>query len=110
MRVNRKDGFLESKIQTPTAPRNFLVREPLIQRLNDAEERLIIISAGMGYGKTVLLTHYAKRYPDKCAWYHLSSTDNDIMVFARYLGKSVAKVFPEFEPDFSPYLALDQNE
>ena len=57
----KKDGFLESKIQTPTAPRNFLVREPLIQRLNDAEERLIIISAGMGYGKTVLLTHYAKR-------------------------------------------------
>lgn len=110
MSVEKRDGFLESKIQTPTAPRNFLVRERLIQQLNEAEERLIIVNAGMGYGKTVLLTHYAKRYPDKCAWYHLSDTDNDIMVFARYLSKSVAKVLPEFAPDFSPYLALDQNE
>ena len=108
--MEKRDGFLESKIQTPTASRNFLVRERLIERLNEAEERLIIVSAGMGYGKTVLLTHYAKRYPHKCAWYHLSDTDNDIMVFARYLSKSVAKVAPEFVPDFSPYLALDQNE
>ena len=108
--MEEKDIVLESKIQTPTASRNFLVRERLIRRLNDAEERLIIVSAGMGYGKTVLLTHYAKRYPEKCAWYHLSETDNDIMVFARYLHKSVAKVAPEFEPDFSPYMALDQNE
>ena len=106
----KKDGFLESKILTPTASRSFLVRERLIQRLDSAEERLIIVNAGMGYGKTVLLTHYAKRHPDRCAWYHLSDTDNDIMVFARYLSKSVAKVVPEFAPDFSPYLALDQDE
>ncbi|MEG0780959.1 MAG: hypothetical protein RR426_10175, partial [Oscillospiraceae bacterium] len=59
---------------------------------------------------TVLLTHYAKRYPEKCAWYHLSDTDNDIMVFARYLRKAVAKIAPDFSPDFSPYLTLDQNE
>lgn len=110
MCVERKDSFLESKIQTPTASRNFLVRERLIRRLDEAEERLIIVSAGMGYGKTVLLTHYAKRCPERFAWYHLSGTDNDIMVFARYLSKSVAKAAPEFAPDFSPYLALDQNE
>ncbi len=108
--MEKKDIFLESKIQTPTASRNFLVRERLLRRLDDAEERLVIVSAGMGYGKTVLLTHYAKRCPDKYAWYHLNETDNDIMVFARYLCKSVSKVAPEFEPDFSPYLALDQNE
>lgn len=108
--LEKKDSFLESKIQTPTAPRNFLVRERLLQSLDDGEERLIIVSAGMGYGKTVLLTHYAKRHPDTCAWYHLSDTDNDIMVFARYLSKSVAKIVPEFQPDFSPYLALEQNE
>ena len=110
MTLEKKDGFLESKIQTPTASRSFLVRERLIQRLDDAEERLVVVSAGMGYGKTVLLTHYAKRHPDKCAWYHLNDTDNDIMVFARYLSKSVAKVAPEFVPDFTPYLALDQDE
>ena len=109
-RMRGKEGVLESKIQTPTASRKFLIREQLIQRLHDAEERLIVVSAGMGYGKTVLLTHYAKRYPDQCAWYHLSGTDNDIMVFARYFSKAVAKVVPEFEPDFSPYLALEQNK
>ena len=108
--LEKKNSFLESKIQTPTASQNFLVRERLMQRLDSAEERLIIVSAGMGYGKTVLLTHYAKRHPDRCAWYHLSDTDNDIMVFARYLSKSVARVVPEFAPDFSPYLALDQDE
>lgn len=108
--MEKQDVFLESKIETPTASRNFIVRERLIQRLNDAEERLIIVSAGMGYGKTVLLTHYAKRYPEKCAWYHLSDTDNDIMVFARYLSKAIKKVAGDFELDFSPYQSLDQNE
>ena len=34
MVLEKKDSFLESKIQTPTASRNFLVREQLIQRLN----------------------------------------------------------------------------
>jgi len=108
--LERKDVFLESKIQTPAASRNFLIRERLIQQLNGARERLAIISAGMGYGKTVLLTHFAKRYPDKCAWYHLDRTDNDIMVFVGYLSRSVARVAPEFEVDFSPYLQMEQNE
>lgn len=108
--MEKKNAFLESKIQTPAASRNFLVRERLIHLLNNAEERVVIVSAGMGFGKTVLLTHYAKHYPEKCAWYHLSDTDNDIMVFARYLCKSVEKVAPTFSVDFSPYLALDQNE
>ncbi|MEG0779021.1 MAG: BTAD domain-containing putative transcriptional regulator [Oscillospiraceae bacterium] len=108
--MEKKDTFLESKLETPTTSGSFIVRERLIGQLNDTERRLVIISAGMGYGKTVLLTHYAKRYPEKCAWYHLNDTDNDIMVFARYLCKSVKKVAAEFETDFSPYLTLNQNE
>lgn len=108
--MEKKDVFLESKIQTPASSRNFLIRERLIQRLNSAEERLMVVSAGMGYGKTVLLTHYAKRYLDKCAWYHLDATDNDIMVFVRYLCKTVGKVEPAFDVDFGPYLQLDQSE
>jgi DNA-binding SARP family transcriptional activator len=102
--------FLESKVQTPAASRNFLIRERLIQRLDTSRERLVIVSAGMGYGKTVLLTHFAKRYPDRCAWYHLDRTDNDIMAFVSYLSRSVARVVPTFEVDFSPYLQLEQNE
>ena len=105
-----KNIILESKIQTPDAPRNFIPRERLVQRLQDGLERLVIISAGMGYGKTVLMTHYAKRHPNCCAWYHLNETDNDIMVFARYLSASISKILPDFAPDFSPYLALEQNE
>lgn len=108
--MEKKDVFLESKIQTPAASRNFLVRERLIQRLNSPREGLVIVSAGMGYGKTVLLTHFSKRYPDKCAWYHLDRTDNDIMVFVKYLNWSVSRIVPSFEVDFSPYLQLEQNE
>ena len=106
----RKDRVLSSKLQVPDTPRQFLVRERLLERLDRAEEPLLIISAGMGYGKTVLLTHYARRCPEPCAWYHLGESDNDIMVFARYLWTAVSRAAPELEFDLTPYLALDQDE
>lgn len=108
--MEKKDTLLQSKIQTPATARNYLIRERLICRIEDAEERLIVVSASMGYGKTVLLTHYAKRYPERVAWYHLNETDNDIMVFAHYLSRSVGRIIPGFHVDLSPYMALDQDE
>lgn len=108
--MKRKNTLLQSKIQAPATARNFLVRERLIGRIENAEEKLIVVSAGMGYGKTVLLTHYAKRHPEECAWYHLNEPDNDIMVFVQYLRESIIRVAPEFAMDISRYIALDQNE
>ncbi len=98
-----KDALLQSKIQIPSPSRNFIVRERLVQLLAASESRLIVISASMGYGKTVLMTHFAHRYAGSSAWYHLSETDNDIMVFCRYLSKSLARLNPSFSFDFSAY-------
>ena len=108
--LKQKNTLLQSKIQSPATARNFLVRERLMARIENAEERLIVVSAGMGYGKTVLLTHYARRHPDECAWYHLNEMDNDIMVFVQYLRESIVRVAPEFAMDVSRYIPLDQDD
>lgn len=106
----QRERMLSSKLQAPTAPRHFLVRERLLDRLDQAEEPLLVISAAMGYGKTVLLTHYTKRHPEQCVWYHVGESDNDIMVFSRYLWAAVSRAAPELEFDLSPYLTLQQDE
>ncbi len=108
--MERKGFFLESKLQPPTQSSNFLIRERLLERLSQIRERLVVVSAGMGYGKTVLLAQFARLHPGGCAWYHLNETDNDLMSFAQYLSESIAKAVPEFGINFDAHLTLEYGE
>lgn len=103
-----RKNLVDSKIQKPSVySPNFIFREGLVERLGDRQKHLLVLHATVGYGKTVLLTHYAQETPDTCAWYHLNDTDNDIAVFMQYLCSSVKKCLPDFDfdPDvFTPFL------
>lgn len=99
-------NIVDSKIQIPcVSSPNLIVREELVTRL-DRRVRLLVLHATVGYGKTVLLTHYAHRTADRCAWYHLGDTDNDPAVFMQYLCAAVKKCLPEFDFDADAFTPL----
>lgn len=103
-----RKNLVDSKIQKPwVSSPGFIFRKGLVERLQDRQKKLLVLHATVGYGKTVLLTHYAQTAPGSCAWYHLSDMDNDIAVFMQYLCSSIRKCLPDFDfdPDaFTPFL------
>jgi two-component SAPR family response regulator len=109
-RVHLSEKILDSKIQIPIRFRNFIAREELLEILKDSSEKVIVLNAGAGFGKTMLLTYYAVESQDKCAWYHLSPLDNDIMTFIKYLSCSLNKVLSGFNFNFDNQSNLSGNE
>jgi LuxR family transcriptional regulator, maltose regulon positive regulatory protein len=63
----------------PTVDRPWLVhRRHLVRRLLDARDaRVVLITAGAGYGKTTLLTQWAAADERPFAWVPLEDSDND---------------------------------
>lgn len=108
--MGNRDSFTQSKILAPAELPQALLRSRLLDRLEASSERLVILSATVGYGKTVLLTHYVHRAKSPCAWYHLAEPDNDRMVFMHCLRRSVQQAAPEFSFDEERYAAMEQDE
>lgn len=105
-----KSGFLEAKIQKPRVSPNLIYRERLIKRLQDKEKQLVVLHATVGYGKTVLLAQYADHTEENCAWYHLSETDNDSVLFLQYICAAIQKSLPAFNFAFQARSSLFQGE
>lgn len=107
--------ILEAKIQIPDEQKDYQRRESLLRELEDGKERVVVLHATIGYGKTVLLSQYVRGADAACAWYHLDTMDNDINVFVQYLVGSLKKALRDFvfetaayfeSEDISPALML----
>lgn len=72
--------------------------------------RLLLISAGTGFGKTTLLTDFARISQLGLAWYALDERDRDPAVFCRYLLQSVRLVYPSFGASFEHLLEQNLKE
>ncbi|MHB9112741.1 MAG: LuxR C-terminal-related transcriptional regulator [Thermoleophilia bacterium] len=62
----------------------------------DAEERLIVICADAGYGKTTLMGQINAEYGGHSIWYQLSSEDNDMTFFLANLLEGMRWTKPDF--------------
>jgi LuxR family transcriptional regulator, maltose regulon positive regulatory protein len=68
------------KIRPPAPPRDYVVRERLFQRLDEATtHRCTLVAAGPGYGKSLLLASWAIRQHrfERVAWLTLDTFDTD---------------------------------
>ena len=99
---------MESKIQKPSVSSNFIYRERLVERLKNRDKKLLVLHATVGYGKTILLAHYAEKTEESYAWYHLSDTDNDIAVFLQYISAAMKRSVAGFGFDSDAYAPLPQ--
>ncbi|NLT74414.1 MAG: tetratricopeptide repeat protein [Chloroflexi bacterium] len=74
-----------------------LRRERLVSFMHsNINHKLIMVSAGAGYGKTSLLVDYAHDADLPVCWYSLDSADNQVSTFIQYLVASIRRRFPGF--------------
>jgi LuxR family maltose regulon positive regulatory protein len=85
--------LLSTKFLLPRPGRGYLPRPHLIQWLdNHLDQRLILISAPAGYGKTSLLAEFLAKTDLPAAWYQLDPSDSDPYTFMTYLIEALRRV------------------
>ena len=85
--------LLSTKFLLPPAGRGYLPRPNLIQWLQDhLDNRLILISAPAGYGKTSLLSEFLSKTDMPFAWYQLDSYDSDPTTFMTYFIEALRRM------------------
>lgn len=104
----RSYKLLETKIQIPDVQKDFLKREFLLDELAEYQEKLLVLHATIGYGKTVLMSQYVKRSRNFCAWYHLDPLDNEVSTFIQYLVQSLQRALGDFVFDVKQYLEAEE--
>lgn len=86
-----------TKIIVPKRRADLLTRQRLLDMLdNMLDNRLTILSAPAGYGKTSLLVDMAANTGVPVCWYAIDRLDRDFSRFLTYLIHSIAQQFPAF--------------
>jgi len=86
-----------TRILLPQRSRNLLRRSHLLKALHESiSHKLILISAGAGYGKTTLAVDFAHDLTIPVCWYSLAPADQNLRVFASHLLASLSRQFPAF--------------
>ncbi len=87
--------FTTLKHQIPTPHKLDLVRPRLISHLNEgASKRLTLVNAPMGYGKTTLLSQWARNTSMKVGWVTIEKGDNDPTRFLSSLIDTLQTIDP----------------
>ena len=95
--------LLQTKFLIPRHRGELLPRPHLLERLDSAvDNRLTLVSAPPGYGKTTLLAQLAISTERSCAWYQLDAADGDPTIFLSYLIAVLRNIQADEVPDESP--------
>ncbi|UCD06694.1 MAG: hypothetical protein JSV98_05550, partial [candidate division WOR-3 bacterium] len=89
--------ILLSKLQPPEIKTKTLKRQRLLNVVSkNLDKKVILLSAGPGYGKTTLLSHFIAQAKRRVVYYHLEKTDAEPAVFFSYLIAGIKKIKPSF--------------
>lgn len=92
------DVLVQTKFMLPPNPPQLVPRQHLVDRLNDAaQQRLILVSAPAGFGKTTIVTTWLHQLTHDVAWLALDELDDDPLRFWRYITAALGRVIPVLE-------------
>ncbi len=87
--------LLKTKFFIPSIKSNLVKRDRLVKYLHrGTKEKLILISAPAGFGKTILLAQWLNQTALKHTWLSLDERDNDFKRFWTYVIGALQKVQP----------------
>ncbi len=88
-----------TKVQRPPLREQTLRRDRLLQWLDvRIHRRLVLVAAEAGYGKTTLLSDFARRTRVRTVWYRLDEEDRDWFSFVNYLVAAGREIDSAFAP------------
>src|SRR5260221_8294771 len=91
-----------AKVQRPPLRDDTLARDRLLDWLSvKIHDRVVLLLADAGYGKTTLLADFAQRTRLRTIWYRLDEDDRDWIAFLNYL----IAAGREHDPGFAPTTA-----
>ncbi|HEY2270014.1 MAG TPA: AAA family ATPase, partial [Streptosporangiaceae bacterium] len=100
-----RDVLLATKLHMPASRPGLVPRPRLTARLDEGLARgLVLVCAPAGYGKTVLLTDWARRGERPTGWLSLDVADNDPARFWRHFVAALDGVCPEIGERVGPLL------
>jgi ATP/maltotriose-dependent transcriptional regulator MalT/DNA-binding SARP family transcriptional activator len=86
-----------AKVQRPALRAETLQRDRLLDWLsNQAESRVILVTAEAGYGKTTLLADFSRRTRRRILWYRIDENDRSWVSLVRYLVAAGQEIDPDF--------------
>jgi ATP/maltotriose-dependent transcriptional regulator MalT/DNA-binding SARP family transcriptional activator len=94
--VGESSPLIYTKARVPRAS-NLFSRPHLLAFLHDnIHRKLLLVSAGPGYGKTSLLVDFSHNTDLPVCWYTLDPADRDPHIFIDYLVEAIRVRFPSF--------------
>lgn len=87
--------ILQTRLHSPVMTPDLVVRPRLFELLDEGRVRpLILVSAGAGYGKSVLISSWLTTSDWSGAWLSLDQSDSDLRQFLRYFVAALRVGFP----------------
>ena len=95
--TTRAYPLIRSKFRTPSRRKTLLRRQRLVDFVHgNIHHKVILVSAGAGYGKTSLLIDYAQDSDLPICWFSIDANDGQVLTFIEYLVASIRERFPQF--------------
>ncbi|WP_075617867.1 BTAD domain-containing putative transcriptional regulator [Paenisporosarcina indica] len=89
--------LLKSKLVPPVTSETYMRRASLTHIFKQLTiKKCTLISGGAGYGKSSAIAQFVADSRINCSWYTVSSEDDDLVPFLRYLIGSIQRVIPGF--------------
>jgi LuxR family transcriptional regulator, maltose regulon positive regulatory protein len=85
-------SVVESKISPPALRKGIVARRALMEQFRSHSGPLVSVFAAPGYGKTTLLTQWARGDSRPFAWVALDDNDNDPSVLLAYIAMAIDRI------------------
>ena len=88
--------IIRTKLHRPPVSDQLVCRGRLHERLDlGLQMPLTVVSAPAGYGKSMMVSHWAESLDRPCAWLSLDTAENDVTDFLEYVLAAVQISFPD---------------
>lgn len=88
--------LIRTKLLIPRVNSSHCYRGQLVQLImNDIDQKLILLTAPPGYGKTTLMIDVVNELNHPIMWYQLDHADNDAATFVAYFIEGVSRALPD---------------
>ena len=92
--------ILQTKLHRPITSPELQSRQRLYDLLDAGlTGTATLVSAPAGYGKSTVVSQWAERRTERCAWLSVDASDSDLRVFLEYLVAAVRTAIPNACPE-----------